>query len=205
MKKTDLTVHVATEASMTKAQASGVVDAVLSAISDSLARDESVAIAGFGTFSTKTRGARQGRNPRTGESIAIAASKSPTRGARAGVSGTCRPNVVARTAPRRLRPSMRHDSDPCGRAPTSVPRVVPGRASTRDRGALSSCAYRSRRAVDARSARVTRAGASQRGEPGRGSRFPVVVARPEPKAVWGLPTRVVRGEPKAAWDLQAVK
>ena len=78
MKKTDLTVHVATEASMTKAQASGVVDAVFSAISDSLARDESVAIAGFGTFSTKTRGARQGRNPRTGESIAIAASKSPT-------------------------------------------------------------------------------------------------------------------------------
>ena len=54
-----------------------VVDAVFSAISDALARDERVAIAGFGTFSTKTRGARQGRNPGTGESIAIAASKSP--------------------------------------------------------------------------------------------------------------------------------
>ena len=78
MKKSDLSAHVATEAWMTKAQASGVVDAVFSAISDSLARDESVAIAGFGTFSTKTRGARQGRNPRTGESIAVAASKSPT-------------------------------------------------------------------------------------------------------------------------------
>ena len=79
MKKSDLSAHVATEASMTKAQASAVVDVVFSAISDSLARDESVAIAGFGTFSTKTRGARrQGRNPRTGESIAIAASKSPT-------------------------------------------------------------------------------------------------------------------------------
>ena len=78
MKKSDLTAHVATEASMTQAQASGVVDAVFSAISDSLARDESVAIAGFGMFSTKTREARQGRNPRSGESIAIAASKSPT-------------------------------------------------------------------------------------------------------------------------------
>ena len=78
MKKSDLSAHVATEASMTKAQASAVVDAVFSAISDSLARDESVAIAGFGTFSTKMRGARQGRNPRTGESIAIAASKSPS-------------------------------------------------------------------------------------------------------------------------------
>ena len=78
MKKSDLSAHVATEASMTNAQASTVVDAVFSAISDSRARDESVAIPGFGTFSTKTRGARQGRNPRTGESIAIAASKSPT-------------------------------------------------------------------------------------------------------------------------------
>ena len=78
MKKSDLSAHVATEASLTKAQATVVVDAVFSAISDSLARDESVAIPGFGTFSTKTRGARQGRNPRTGESIAIAASKSPS-------------------------------------------------------------------------------------------------------------------------------
>ena len=63
---------------MTQAQASAVVDAVFSAIGDSLARDESVVIPGFGTFSAKTRGARQGRNPRTGESIAIAASKAPS-------------------------------------------------------------------------------------------------------------------------------
>ena len=58
--------------------ASGVVDAVFSAIADALTRDESVTIPGFGTFTTKTRGARQGRNPRTGESIAIAASRSPS-------------------------------------------------------------------------------------------------------------------------------
>ena len=76
MKKSDLSAHVAAQGSMIQAQAAGVVDAVFSAISDALARDESVAIPGFGTFSTKTRGARQGRNPRTGESIAIAASKS---------------------------------------------------------------------------------------------------------------------------------
>ena len=78
MKKSDLSAHVATEASMTNAQASAVVDAVFSAISDALARDDSVAIPGFGTFSTKSRAARQGRNPRTGESIEIAASKSPS-------------------------------------------------------------------------------------------------------------------------------
>ena len=78
MKKSDLSSHVATEASLSKAQASGVVDALFSAIADALTRDESVTIPGFGTFTTKTRGARQGRNPRTGESIAIAALRSPS-------------------------------------------------------------------------------------------------------------------------------
>lgn len=78
MKKSDLSSHVAHAASLSKVEASGVVDAVFSAIADALARDESVAIAGFGTFSTKSRAARQGRNPRTGESIVIAASKSPS-------------------------------------------------------------------------------------------------------------------------------
>ena len=78
MKKSELSAHVATEISLSKAQASGVVDAVFSAIGDALARDESVVIPGFGTFSTQARAARQGRDPRTGESIAIAASKSPS-------------------------------------------------------------------------------------------------------------------------------
>ena len=45
---------------------------------DALVRDESVSIPEFGTFATLHRAARQGRNPRTGESIAIAASKSPS-------------------------------------------------------------------------------------------------------------------------------
>ncbi|MCY4451774.1 MAG: HU family DNA-binding protein [Immundisolibacterales bacterium] len=48
MKKSDLSAHVAAQASMTQAQAAGVVDAVFSTISDALARDESVAIPGFG-------------------------------------------------------------------------------------------------------------------------------------------------------------
>ena len=78
MKKSDLSSHVASEVSLSKAQASAAVDAVFSAISDALTRDESVAIPGFGTFAKKIRGARQGRNPRTGESIAIAASTSPS-------------------------------------------------------------------------------------------------------------------------------
>ena len=78
MKKSDLSSHVGTDASLPTFQASTVVDAVFSAISDALARDESVTIPGFGTFTTTLRAARQGRNPRTGESIAIGASKAPS-------------------------------------------------------------------------------------------------------------------------------
>ena len=78
MKKSDLASHVATQASLSKAAADGAVTAVFTAISDALAREEAVTIAGFGTFSTKRRPARQGRNPRTGDSITIAASKVPS-------------------------------------------------------------------------------------------------------------------------------
>ena len=55
----------------------GRPDAVFAAVGDSLAKGEPVSIAGFGTFTTKSRPARQGRNPRTGEAIAIAASTAP--------------------------------------------------------------------------------------------------------------------------------
>ena len=77
MKKSDLTARVASEASLSKADADGAVNAMFSAISDALANGETVSIAGFGTFSTRARAARQGRNPRTGENIAIAASTVP--------------------------------------------------------------------------------------------------------------------------------
>ena len=78
MKKSDIAARVAPKTSLSKADAAGAVDAVLSAISDALARGESVSIAGFGTFSVKRRAAWQGRNPRTGEPVAIAASKLPS-------------------------------------------------------------------------------------------------------------------------------
>ena len=77
MRKSDLSSQVAAQASLTRAVADSVVNAVFSAISDALARGETVTIAGFGTFSTKSRPARQGRHPRTGEPIAIAATRAP--------------------------------------------------------------------------------------------------------------------------------
>ena len=78
MTKSELASHVASQASLPKAQAERAVDALFSAIGEALARSESVTIPGFGTFAAKARAARQGRNPRTGETIAIAASKAPS-------------------------------------------------------------------------------------------------------------------------------
>ena len=77
MNKSELSSRIAAEASLSKAAADTLIDAVFSTISDALARGETVAIAGFGTFSTQARAARQGRNPRTGEPLIIAASKAP--------------------------------------------------------------------------------------------------------------------------------
>lgn len=78
MKKSDIAAHVAAETSLSKSDAALALGAVLEAISDALAHGESVNIAGFGTFSVTSRPERQGRNPRTGETITIAASKAPS-------------------------------------------------------------------------------------------------------------------------------
>lgn len=78
MKKSDISSHVADQASLSKADADSAVNAVFSAIRDALAQEDTVSIAGFGAFSVKRRPARQGRNPRTGENITIAASKVPS-------------------------------------------------------------------------------------------------------------------------------
>jgi DNA-binding protein HU-beta len=60
----------------TKRAAEEAVEAVLGAIAQGIRSDRKVQIVGFGTFDVKERAARQGRNPKTGESMPIAASKS---------------------------------------------------------------------------------------------------------------------------------
>ena len=77
MNKSELIDVVAQEAGVTKSSAGEVVDATLDAIADALSGGDTVALVGFGTFSVRERSARTGRNPRTGESINIAASKIP--------------------------------------------------------------------------------------------------------------------------------
>ena len=77
MNKSELSARVADAASLSRTQAASAVNAVFLAIADALARGETVTVAGFGTFTTRRREAREGRNPRTGESITIAASTTP--------------------------------------------------------------------------------------------------------------------------------
>ena len=78
MNKAELVSHVAAETSTIRADAERMVGAVFPAIAAALARDEPVAIAGFGKFTVRGRAARQGSNPRTGEPVAVPASKVPS-------------------------------------------------------------------------------------------------------------------------------
>jgi DNA-binding protein HU-beta len=81
MNKSELVQDLAAEAKLSKADAQRAVDALFNAggiISSALKKGNKVQITGFGTFETRTRKARTGRNPRTGKEIKIAASVSPS-------------------------------------------------------------------------------------------------------------------------------
>ena len=78
MNKTELIAAVAEKASISKKESEVVINAALDTIIDSLKNDEKVQLVGFGSFETKHRAERTGRNPKTKESITIAASKVPT-------------------------------------------------------------------------------------------------------------------------------
>lgn len=86
MNKSELVDELASSTGMTKADASRAIDALFSpdkgVISKQLKKGNRIQITGFGTFEAKKRKARMGRNPRTGEQIKIAATKTP--GFRAG-------------------------------------------------------------------------------------------------------------------------
>ncbi|MCP5367426.1 MAG: HU family DNA-binding protein [Hyphomicrobiales bacterium] len=77
MNKNDLIASVADSAGLSKSDAAEAVDAVFSAITSSLKAGQEVRLVGFGTFSVASRAATTGRNPRTGETIKIPASKQP--------------------------------------------------------------------------------------------------------------------------------
>ena len=77
MNKAQLTDAVAAATDSSKAEAGRAVDAVLGSVGDALGNGNSVSLVGFGTFSVRHRAARMGRNPQTGATMQIAASKVP--------------------------------------------------------------------------------------------------------------------------------
>lgn len=78
MLKKDVIAKVAEKAEVTKKDAAVYVDAFLDTILEALKEGESVRIVNFGTFEDVERAEREGRNPQTGETITIAATKTPT-------------------------------------------------------------------------------------------------------------------------------
>ncbi len=78
MNKKELIAAVAEKADVTKKDAEAVVKATLETITAAIADGEKVQLIGFGTFDVRTRAARTGKNPRTGEAVKIKASKVPS-------------------------------------------------------------------------------------------------------------------------------
>ena len=76
MKKSELIEAIAEKAGLTKVEAGKALDATFEVIANELEKGEKVPVAGPGTFKLSSRAAREGRNPKTGETIKIAASTS---------------------------------------------------------------------------------------------------------------------------------
>lgn len=77
MNKTELVAAIAQETQLSKKDAEAALKAFIDVVSAELQKGEKVQLVGFGTFEVSERAAREGRNPQTGETMVIAASKSP--------------------------------------------------------------------------------------------------------------------------------
>lgn len=75
MTKAELISKIAEKAQTTKVQAESCMEALIAVVGDELAAGEKVALPGLGTFTVAERAARNGRNPKTGEAMEIAASR----------------------------------------------------------------------------------------------------------------------------------
>ncbi len=77
MNKSELVDAIADKSELSRADAGRALDALTSVVSDALKGGDQVALTGFGTFLSRRREAREGRNPKTGETIQIAAANVP--------------------------------------------------------------------------------------------------------------------------------
>ena len=89
MNKTQLVEKIAESADFQKRSAGRALDAFIDAVGDTLQSGDRVALVGFGTFSVRTRAARTGRNPKTGEEIQIAEAKVPSFKAGKALKDSC--------------------------------------------------------------------------------------------------------------------
>jgi DNA-binding protein HU-beta len=78
MNKNDVIDAVSERTGLAKSDAARAVEAVLATVTEAMQKGDTVALSGFGSFLAKARAARTGRNPRTGEPIAIPASRVPS-------------------------------------------------------------------------------------------------------------------------------
>ena len=78
MKKVELVEAIAEKAGLTKSDATKALDAFISTVTETLAKGDKIPLVGFGTFAVSKRSAREGRNPRTGETVKIAARNAVT-------------------------------------------------------------------------------------------------------------------------------
>lgn len=77
MNKADFVGAIADRANITKTDAAAAIDAMVEVVKKTLKKGDTISLVGFGTFSVRKRAGRTGRNPRTGETIKIKASKNP--------------------------------------------------------------------------------------------------------------------------------
>ena len=77
MNKTELVAAAAKKADLTQKDTDKALAALIDVVTEALAKGDKVQLTGFGTFEVREKAAREGRNPRTGETIAVPASKAP--------------------------------------------------------------------------------------------------------------------------------
>lgn len=77
MNKTELVAAIAAKAEVSKKDAENMLNAFIETVQDAVKADDKVQLVGFGTFESRARAAREGKNPQTGEKIKIAACKVP--------------------------------------------------------------------------------------------------------------------------------
>ena len=77
MNKTELVAAIAENANISKKDAEGALKAFVDVVTEELKKGEKIQLVGFGTFEVSERAAREGRNPQTGDTMKIAASKAP--------------------------------------------------------------------------------------------------------------------------------